>query len=130
MNCVWQKKKRIGKDTCFAEVKGVILELDNWGYFPDAPTQRRCKHIQLSVINCCPYRQGLEEFLGPCRYGFNPHQKPLSTSDRYTLQMSMSFLTFKIDPFFIFLIAETVARSASTVVMYGIFLFKAVVLIM
>lgn len=35
----------IGKDICFVEVKGVTLELENWGYFPDAPTQRGRRHI-------------------------------------------------------------------------------------
>lgn len=35
----------IGKDICFVEVKGVTLELENWSYFPDAPTQRGRKHV-------------------------------------------------------------------------------------
>ncbi len=35
----------IGKGICFVEVKGVTLELENWGYFPDAPTERGRKHI-------------------------------------------------------------------------------------
>lgn len=35
----------IGKNICFVEVKGVTLELENWSYFPDAPTERGRKHI-------------------------------------------------------------------------------------
>ncbi len=30
---------------CFVEVKGVTLEKNGWGYFPDAPTERGRKHI-------------------------------------------------------------------------------------
>lgn len=35
-----------GEDVCFVEVKGVTLERNNWGYFPDAPTERGRKHIE------------------------------------------------------------------------------------
>lgn len=35
----------IGDDVCFVEVKGVTLALENWSYFPDAPTERGRKHI-------------------------------------------------------------------------------------
>jgi sugar fermentation stimulation protein A len=36
-----------GKEkTCWVEVKGVTLEVDGWGYFPDAPTSRGARHIR------------------------------------------------------------------------------------
>ena len=35
-----------GEEEWFVEVKGCTLEVDNIGYFPDAPTQRGVKHIQ------------------------------------------------------------------------------------
>lgn len=35
-----------GIDTCFVEVKGVTLEKEGWGYFPDAPTERGTRHIE------------------------------------------------------------------------------------
>ena len=35
-----------GKERWFVEVKGCTLEVDNEGYFPDAPTQRGVKHLQ------------------------------------------------------------------------------------
>ena len=35
-----------GDEQWFVEVKGCTLEIDNVGYFPDAPTQRGVKHIQ------------------------------------------------------------------------------------
>lgn len=35
-----------GKDKWFVEVKGCTLEIDNIGYFPDAPTERGVKHIR------------------------------------------------------------------------------------
>ena len=35
-----------GEDTWLIEVKGCTLEVDNEGYFPDAPTQRGVKHLQ------------------------------------------------------------------------------------
>ena len=34
-----------GDDRWFVEVKGCTLEVDNVGYFPDAPTQRGVKHL-------------------------------------------------------------------------------------
>ena len=34
-----------GTDKWFVEVKGCTLEIDNIGYFPDAPTERGVKHI-------------------------------------------------------------------------------------
>ena len=35
-----------GDETWLIEVKGCTLEMDNIGYFPDAPTQRGVKHLQ------------------------------------------------------------------------------------
>lgn len=43
--------KLIGdSSTCFVEVKGVTLERDGWGYFPDAPTDRGRKHIDEMIL--------------------------------------------------------------------------------
>lgn len=35
-----------GDDRWFVEVKGCTLEVDNVGYFPDAPTERGVKHLR------------------------------------------------------------------------------------
>ena len=35
-----------GDDAWFIEVKGCTLEVDNVGYFPDAPTERGVKHLR------------------------------------------------------------------------------------
>lgn len=35
-----------GDQICYVEVKGVTLEIDGWGYFPDAPTERGRKHVE------------------------------------------------------------------------------------
>ena len=35
-----------GDEQWFVEVKGCTLEIDNVGYFPDAPTQRGVKHLR------------------------------------------------------------------------------------
>ena len=35
-----------GEDLWFVEVKGCTLEVDNVGYFPDAPTERGVKHLR------------------------------------------------------------------------------------
>ena len=35
-----------GTDKWFVEVKGCTLEIDNVGYFPDAPTERGVKHLR------------------------------------------------------------------------------------
>ena len=35
-----------GTDKWFVEVKGCTLEIDNIGYFPDAPTERGVKHLR------------------------------------------------------------------------------------
>ncbi len=35
-----------GEEEWFVEVKGCTLEIDNIGYFPDAPTQRGVKHLR------------------------------------------------------------------------------------
>lgn len=35
-----------GEEKWFVEVKGCTLEVDNIGYFPDAPTQRGVKHLR------------------------------------------------------------------------------------
>ena len=35
-----------GTDKWFVEVKGCTLEMDNIGYFPDAPTERGVKHLR------------------------------------------------------------------------------------
>lgn len=35
-----------GSDKWFIEVKGCTLEVDNVGYFPDAPTERGVKHLR------------------------------------------------------------------------------------
>ena len=37
---------RNGAEEWFVEVKGCTLEVDNIGYFPDAPTERGIKHIR------------------------------------------------------------------------------------
>lgn len=42
--------KLVGHNTCFVEVKGVTLEKDGWGYFPDAPTVRGKKHIDEMIM--------------------------------------------------------------------------------
>ena len=35
-----------GEEKWYIEVKGCTLEIDNIGYFPDAPTERGVKHIR------------------------------------------------------------------------------------
>ena len=35
-----------GEEKWFVEVKGCTLEIDNVGYFPDAPTERGVKHLR------------------------------------------------------------------------------------
>ncbi len=37
---------RLGDQPGLAEVKGVTLAREGWGYFPDAPTQRGTKHLR------------------------------------------------------------------------------------
>ena len=39
-----------GAERFIAEVKGCTLELDGVGYFPDAPTERGVKHIQVHIF--------------------------------------------------------------------------------
>ncbi|MCT4634187.1 MAG: DNA/RNA nuclease SfsA [Firmicutes bacterium] len=34
----------------FIEIKGVNLELNSWGYFPDAPTSRGSKHLEELIV--------------------------------------------------------------------------------
>ncbi|MCM1259006.1 MAG: DNA/RNA nuclease SfsA [Roseburia sp.] len=41
-----------GKEKCLMEVKGVTLEVDKVGYFPDAPTERGIKHME-ELIHAC-----------------------------------------------------------------------------
>lgn len=35
-----------GEQDCYVEIKGVTLEINEWGYFPDAPTSRGRKHVE------------------------------------------------------------------------------------
>lgn len=41
-----------GEEKCLMEVKGVTLEIDGVGYFPDAPTERGIKHME-ELIRAC-----------------------------------------------------------------------------
>lgn len=41
-----------GEEKCLMEVKGVTLEADGVGYFPDAPTERGIKHME-ELIHAC-----------------------------------------------------------------------------
>lgn len=41
-----------GEERCLMEVKGVTLEADGVGYFPDAPTERGIKHME-ELIHAC-----------------------------------------------------------------------------
>jgi len=65
-----------GKDTCFVEVKGVTLERDGWGYFPDAPTDRGKKHIEEMIMAVKEGYRGVIMFLiqHPAINGLSPNK--------------------------------------------------------
>lgn len=68
---------KLGKDnSCFVEVKGVTLEKDGWGYFPDAPTDRGKKHIDEMVMAIQEGHRGVIIFLiqHPNINGFSPNK--------------------------------------------------------
>ena len=62
-------------DYCFVEVKGVTLEEDGWGYFPDAPTERGAKHINELIEVVGEGSRGVILFLiqHPSINGFTPN---------------------------------------------------------
>jgi len=63
--------------TCFVEVKGVTLEQDGWGFFPDAPTERGRKHIDELCKAVSEGHRGIVLFLvqHPHAQGFTPNTK-------------------------------------------------------
>jgi len=52
-----------GDEECFVEVKGVTLEDDGWGYFPDAPTERGTKHVNELIEAVGEGKKGVILFL-------------------------------------------------------------------
>ena len=69
--------KLTGDDICFVEVKGVTLERDGWGYFPDAPTDRGRKHIDEMIQAVEEGYRGVIIFLiqHPGINGFSPNKE-------------------------------------------------------
>lgn len=66
-----------GPGVCFVEVKGVTLEENGWGYFPDAPTERGRKHIEEMIRVVEEGYRGVLMFLvqHPHIGGFSPNAK-------------------------------------------------------
>lgn len=64
----------------FLEVKGVTLERDGWALFPDAPTERGCKHLrELIACRAAGYEAALlfvVQMKGPRRFAPNRETHP------------------------------------------------------
>ncbi|MDR5659034.1 DNA/RNA nuclease SfsA [Serpentinicella sp. ANB-PHB4] len=80
--CTYRKSRfdfKISKQDkhCFIEVKGVTLEKNGWGYFPDAPTTRGQKHIEEMIEAVKEGYRGVILFLiqHPHIKGFSPNKE-------------------------------------------------------
>lgn len=66
-----------GTPPVYLEVKGVTLEKDGWGYFPDAPTERGRRHLKELIEAVGKGYGAAVVFLNqnPHAKGFSPHDE-------------------------------------------------------
>lgn len=73
----------------FIEIKGVNLEINSWGYFPDAPTSRGRKHLEeLIIARENGFKAGIVFLIqNPLISGFSPNE---STDPKFSNMLKLA----------------------------------------